>query len=251
MKNVIALLALSTLVACGGGSSNTSGQSSNPVVDFPTLTADTMNAQQKRDLATRLFQNRQIRPGISKVTTRTGQDISQDTFETGKLKFEPLHKVETEVILRVDAGQTYTYKIEQDAIKNQRQIFVVLEADDRSQMEQEFVTSNVGLNGDVVTFSRQSIHEQISTIISGTISLSSPCNMNLRFGVKPFKMTTRSGQIDVPAFSQGISESCGREYSRLEMRVFDLRNATYCDETRGGNSTYCESRDMSYLTQGL
>ncbi|HXH74178.1 MAG TPA: hypothetical protein VNJ08_04390 [Bacteriovoracaceae bacterium] len=249
MKMTIALLSLLTVFSCGDkDSSNGSKKAGNSVIGFPVMSEDTMTPEQKKEVIAQMIKNHGPTTfGTSKITKTTGLDIAPD-LTNGKFTLIKKDSLDTEIILKVDGQEVYTYMIELDLIKKTEEISVNLKRDPLKVIEADLLKSNMSLNGDSLSFSIAEAHNQISTVADGVISVANPCNVSIKVGIKG-SVAGEQGAIVIPPFTQQMAVSCGKTYTNAEFQELDLTKVMFCDERNGENNVQCEERDMSFLKE--
>lgn len=187
-----------------------------------------------------------------------GQDRHYD-YGRRSISVYDINEDTVSVVIRIEGAKVYSYEVVTDHVDRTVKRSVQVKSYTTDELDSWLTLPGAVISGNLMIYKGSgtrsnshvggSINENYE--FTYTLNFSKPLCESSTYDTSVGELIFRDQTIQGPRVSSQNIETCGRIYSRAEIKSIDLRNIEFCDETFESQVGCNMNADMSYLTADL
>ncbi len=188
----------------------------------------------------------------------TGQDRHYD-YGRRSISVYDINEDTLSIVLKIEGSKVYSYEVVTDHVDRTVRKIVRMKSYTMDELDSWLTLPGAVINGNLLIYKSNgtrsnstmggSVNEDYE--FTYTLNFSKPLCEASTYDTSVGELIFRDQTIQGPRVSTQNIETCGRIYSRAEIKSIDLSNIIFCDETFENQIDCSMNADMSYLTADL
>lgn len=188
----------------------------------------------------------------------TGQDRRYDYGRRSISVFD-INEDTLSIVLKIDGTKVYSYEFVTDHVDRIIRKSVQMKSYTMDELDSWLTLPGAVISGNLLIYKSSGRRSNSTTLgsvnedyeFTYTLNFSKPLCEASTYDTSTGELIFRDQTIQGPRVSTQNIETCGRIYSRDEIKAIDLSNIEFCDETYENQIGCTMNADMSYLTADL
>lgn len=196
--------------------------------------------------------------GQSSQTKYTGKGRHYN-FGRRSISVHDIHEETVSIVLKIEGEKVYSYDVLTNHVEKTVRRSVNIRSFSMDELDSWLSLPGAVISGNLLVYKSGGVRSNSS--MNGsinenyqfqyTLNFSRPLCESATYDTSIGELIFRDQIIQGPRVTTQNVETCGRIYSRLEVKSIDLRNIEFCDETFESQVGCTMNADMSYLTADL